>query len=109
MDGWREPSFAKKQNINNTKNPAGLLKESAQIFEHIPNGGCQWDRKYIYIYGLYMIVQEAEKTKRMAIHTVHGAGAGDNIAYMGLAEKHHRLFIVSTDPGWVPPRTTGLV
>lgn len=46
-----------------------------------------------------MIVQEAVKTKRMAMHTVHGAGAGDNIAYMGLAEEHHRLFIVSTDPG----------
>lgn len=52
--GGVNPHLQKKQNKNNTKNPAGLLKESAQIFEYIPNGGCQWDRKYIYIYMGYI-------------------------------------------------------
>lgn len=38
---FREETKAKR------KNSAGLLKESALISEHIPNGRCQWDMEDI--------------------------------------------------------------
>lgn len=45
--GWMGGVNPHLQQETKTKNPAGLLKESAQISEHIPNGRCQWDMKYI--------------------------------------------------------------
>lgn len=54
------------------------------------------------VYEIHMIMQEPVKTKRMAAHTAHVAGAWENTAYMRPAVESHRLR-VSTDQGRDPP------
>lgn len=99
--GGVNPHLQKNKTKTIQKTLQGYSKNQLRFLSTFPMGDVSGIGN-IYVSGLYMVMQEAVKTKIMAIHTVHGAGAGDNMAYMGLAEEHHRLFIVSTDPGWVP-------